>query len=260
MAKRPREEGQEAPAKRTSGPITLNVGGTLFVTTLTTLLQLPDTYFTARFGPDARFTAEVLPDGSHFIDHDPVAFDALLRGMRTGVIPSRVPAYAALSQEDWESTLLFYGIRSIEPPTPTPPPPQLKLGEIYATNNDEILHCLAEWILRSDACASLDAHSSSLTIQLLRVDLTPYGNKPICRMWTGLELAEILGREDNRRKFKEALAAKVVNPYFISRPVLLRHTYVVAADGKILRDKAGKPCIWPDQQNDDCLAIEIRFI
>lgn len=58
----------------------LNVGGTLFHTTKTTLTSVPDSFFYAMLGgnwlPD--------PDGEYFIDRDAVHFPRILSYLRTG--------------------------------------------------------------------------------------------------------------------------------------------------------------------------------
>ena len=67
--------------------VTLDVGGTLFKTTHTTLCQYPDTsVLAAMFDQESRRPPPALWDsnGHYFIDRDPKAFAAILSYLRTG--------------------------------------------------------------------------------------------------------------------------------------------------------------------------------
>lgn len=130
----PEEVKSETRPPPRDGPITLNVGGRLFTTTSSTLCSLPDTMLSRRFAADSNFVEKTLPDGSHFIDADPRAFDAILRGLRLGNVPAKVPKLAEMEQDEWDATLLFYGIEVADKAevieVPKSPPPT-NLAERY---------------------------------------------------------------------------------------------------------------------------------
>jgi len=63
-------------------PIVLNVGGTRFSTTLATLLSQNGTYFEQMFR--SRSTTMHSPDGTFFIDRNPMTFEFILDFLRTG--------------------------------------------------------------------------------------------------------------------------------------------------------------------------------
>jgi hypothetical protein len=65
----------------------LNVGGTRFETCKSTLLRVPETYFTACLGSATwRERSRDATDGSYFIDSDPLGFDRVLQYLRTGTL------------------------------------------------------------------------------------------------------------------------------------------------------------------------------
>lgn len=65
--------------------IKLNVGGSLFLTTLQTMTKIPNTYFAILFS--GRWEPKFDPvDGSMFIDRDPTMFGMILNYLRTGTI------------------------------------------------------------------------------------------------------------------------------------------------------------------------------
>ncbi len=78
--------------------IKLNVGGTPYTTTLTTLRTDPSSMLAAMFS--GRFPLEQDEDGSYFIDRDGKVFGLILNWLRTGQIPP------SLSEEDRFSILL----------------------------------------------------------------------------------------------------------------------------------------------------------
>ena len=63
--------------------VTLNVGGTHFVTMRSTLLRFENTYFSALLGTEGRWKSEE-EDGSYFLDRNPMGFDYVLDYMRDG--------------------------------------------------------------------------------------------------------------------------------------------------------------------------------
>lgn len=66
-------------------PIKLNVGGSLFSTTLENMVKEPNTYFFSLFG--GKWCPKLDPvDGSVFIDRDPTMFAMILNYLRTGKI------------------------------------------------------------------------------------------------------------------------------------------------------------------------------
>ena len=63
-----------------SGRIRLDVGGTMFATTKSTLTRITDSFFAAMFG--GRFALKPEEDGSFFIDRDPFVFRHVLNFLR----------------------------------------------------------------------------------------------------------------------------------------------------------------------------------
>ncbi|KAJ6654920.1 hypothetical protein lerEdw1_006391 [Lerista edwardsae] len=97
----------EAPA-RPGGPITLNVGGKLYSTTLETLTRFPDTMLGAMFrGPQPALTDS---RGNYFIDRDGKAFRHILNFLRFGQL-DLPEGYAELSLLRTEAD--FYQIRPL---------------------------------------------------------------------------------------------------------------------------------------------------
>jgi hypothetical protein len=73
---------EEAPETTIpKGPITLNIGGTKFTTTISTLTSQPDTFFTAMFSGNFPIITE--SDGSIFIDRSPKYFEYILDYLRS---------------------------------------------------------------------------------------------------------------------------------------------------------------------------------
>ena len=62
-------------------PVTLNIGGTLFMTTISTLVQDPNTILATKVNSERSG-----PDGSYFFDRDPTHFRYILNYLRTGVV------------------------------------------------------------------------------------------------------------------------------------------------------------------------------
>ena len=80
------ESKEEAVAKAdtSNALVKLNVGGTLFTTTKRTLLNIPGSYFHLSFAGGAmKVLPEQEPDGSYFIDRNPVIFRDIINYMRT---------------------------------------------------------------------------------------------------------------------------------------------------------------------------------
>ncbi|XP_068960118.1 BTB/POZ domain-containing protein KCTD11 [Petaurus breviceps papuanus] len=70
------------------GPVTLNVGGTLYATTLETLTRFPDSMLGAMFREGAALPPNSDPQGSnyYFIDRDGKAFRHILNFLRLGCL------------------------------------------------------------------------------------------------------------------------------------------------------------------------------
>lgn len=97
----------EAPA-RAGGPVTLNVGGKLYSTTLQTLTRFPDSMLGAMFrGPQPALTDR---RGNYFIDRDGKTFRHILNFLRFGQL-DLPEGYAELSLLRTEAD--FYQIRPL---------------------------------------------------------------------------------------------------------------------------------------------------
>jgi hypothetical protein len=66
--------------------INLNVGGTTFSTTLSTLCSHPYSKLAAMFNQYIPIITRVDPNGSYFIDRNPKAFAVILDFLRTGKV------------------------------------------------------------------------------------------------------------------------------------------------------------------------------
>merc|ERR1712117_474707 len=85
--------------------ITLNVGGTEFTTSKSTLGQVP--YFAKMFEPDLGLKpAHKDSKGNYFIDRSPKPFEVLLKFLRTG----KVYICEGVSEEELRDEADFYGI------------------------------------------------------------------------------------------------------------------------------------------------------
>ena len=71
-------------AKEAESVIDLDVGGTRFRTTRTTLLSDPDSMLAKMFDPEAHLAPSVKIDGAYFIDRDPFYFRTVLNFLRSG--------------------------------------------------------------------------------------------------------------------------------------------------------------------------------
>lgn len=67
-----------------TGPITLNVGGTRYTTSLATLSRYPDSVLSKMF--EGAFSLKPENDGSYFIDRDGQTFRFILNYLRDGVL------------------------------------------------------------------------------------------------------------------------------------------------------------------------------
>lgn len=74
-----------SPPPSFGGPVTLNVGGTLYSTTLETLTRFPDSMLGAMFKAGTPIPPNLNPQGGHyFIDRDGKAFRHILNFLRLG--------------------------------------------------------------------------------------------------------------------------------------------------------------------------------
>ena len=91
--------------------ITLNVGGTLFTTTVATLTQYPDSMLAAMFNPESgRPPAEKDGQGNYFIDRDPEPFRVILSFLRNAKLPEEIIG-CTLEQLEWEAT--YFGLKEL---------------------------------------------------------------------------------------------------------------------------------------------------
>ena len=83
--KRRKLDGTLTSLRGTTEEVILNVGGTRFSTSLTTLTSTPGTYFSARFGTFGNYREEMNSD--YFIDRDATYFRHVLNWLRSRVVP-----------------------------------------------------------------------------------------------------------------------------------------------------------------------------
>jgi tellurite resistance protein len=90
--------------------VTLNVGGTLFTTTKTTLMKgIKPTMLSVMFG--GNYTPGLMKDGNIFIDREPEAFAYILRYLRTG---KKTPAEPPMTEEIIDNEFVYFGLISNE--------------------------------------------------------------------------------------------------------------------------------------------------
>ncbi|KAL9653864.1 hypothetical protein ABK040_012925 [Willaertia magna] len=91
--------------------IKLNVGGKIFLTTLTTLLNEKDTFFTNYFSDRFKPSCEV--DGSYFIDRNYKYFEYILDHLRGKDLSKIVEEFTPGQLDDFAQEVAFYQIRSM---------------------------------------------------------------------------------------------------------------------------------------------------
>ena len=92
--------------------VTLDVGGTLFKTTLTTLRQYPESnMLAAMFNPESG-TPPALQDanGAYLIDRNPKAFAAILNYLRTGEL---FESYDGITMGEVLSEARYFGLQGL---------------------------------------------------------------------------------------------------------------------------------------------------
>ena len=83
--------------------ISLNVGGTVFVTSVATLTQYPDSMLAAMFNPESeRSPAKKDGQGNYFIDRDPKPFEVILSFLRRDKLSGDMGG-CTLEQLEWEA-------------------------------------------------------------------------------------------------------------------------------------------------------------
>ena len=88
--------------------ISLNVGGTIFTTTVSTLTQYPDSMLAAMFDPESeRPPAREDGQGNYFIDGEPEPFKFILRFLRRGKLSEDIVG-CSLEQVEWEAD--YFGL------------------------------------------------------------------------------------------------------------------------------------------------------
>ena len=114
--------------------ITLNVGGTIFSTTLTTLGQYRGTsMLAAMFDPESGMEAAMRDtNGAFFIDRNPKAFGAILSYLRTGKL---FEAYDGVTMEELLNEAEYFGLTGLAD--------KIKAREIRPNGNDIILFDIA---------------------------------------------------------------------------------------------------------------------
>jgi hypothetical protein len=90
------KERMEIYQKQSSGKVLLNVGGTLFTTTVTTLTKCPDSMFTAMFS--GRYQIEKDEQQAIFIDRDPTHFRHILNFLRDNCLTDNMKAPTVISE------------------------------------------------------------------------------------------------------------------------------------------------------------------
>jgi hypothetical protein len=100
-------------SKDMNAKITLDIGGTLFSTTLETLVSEKDTFFTAMFSEE--FNTQPDKDGHYFIDRSPLMFPYILDYLRN---PLSLPDLEKIKNDKllkrFEDEVEFYHISSIK--------------------------------------------------------------------------------------------------------------------------------------------------
>jgi hypothetical protein len=91
--------------------IKLSIGGTLFVTTLNTLTEEKDTYFSALFSE--YFQMQLDEDGEIFIDRDPTHFRIILNHLRGVEVNKAIALLNEGEKENLEQEIDFYQINSM---------------------------------------------------------------------------------------------------------------------------------------------------
>ncbi|CAK4108131.1 unnamed protein product [Aphanomyces euteiches] len=91
--------------------ITLDVGGTLFRTSKSTLLSVEGPYFHAMLG--SGFWQSDGPNSTYFLDLDPLTFHHIMAFLRTGTFVSKV-------LNDWEKTQLQFSLDYLNIPLTVP--------------------------------------------------------------------------------------------------------------------------------------------
>eukprot|EP00899_Mesostigma_viride_P001846 jgi/Mesvir1/11662/Mv00059-RA.1 len=95
-----------------SGRLQLDVGGTVFATSLSTLLSQEGTFFSGMFG--GRFDPRMEEDGTYFIDRDPSMFHHILNFLRAPeAFPSSMLDMSAADLRRLEREAEFYCIISL---------------------------------------------------------------------------------------------------------------------------------------------------
>ena len=91
--------------------ITLNVGGTVFTTTIATLTKYPNSLLAAMFNQESeRPPARKDDNGNFFIDAEPEPFKFILRFLRRGKLSAYIDG-RTLEQLEWEAD--YYGLEEL---------------------------------------------------------------------------------------------------------------------------------------------------
>ena len=91
--------------------IKLNVGGTLFTTTVASLTKYPDSMLAVMFNPESeRPPAEKDDNGNFFMDRNPRAFVYILEFLRNARLPKDI-AGCSIEQVKWEAD--YFGLQDI---------------------------------------------------------------------------------------------------------------------------------------------------
>ena len=91
--------------------IRLNVGGTLFTTTVATLTKYPDSMLAAMFNPESeRPPAGKDDNGNFFMDRNPRAFVYILEFLRNARLPEDITG-CNIEQVEWEAD--YFGLQEL---------------------------------------------------------------------------------------------------------------------------------------------------
>ncbi|KAF0684027.1 Aste57867_23948 [Aphanomyces stellatus] len=118
-----------------AGAITLDVGGTLFKTSKSTLLRFDGSYFHALLG-SGRWQPDDLAHKTFFLDLDPTAFHHVLRFLRTGEL--FLDDLSASDRFHVQHCLDYLYLPSLSTKAPPVPPPEPWLWDLASCTTSDV--------------------------------------------------------------------------------------------------------------------------